>query len=178
MRRAGQAHQKASVFGAADARPDHVVERIGRIERHVRLVLMLAEPGGHVVVTAVAVLVEDHDDGADFAMNLALIADEDPAFMPVANRFAQIDAVEQGRGERLHGGALFGQNALALFLQEAAEILDENIFGRIGTDAGAIEFADAHSPGIFSFFAALAGPGCPCGVSCWASAGADGCAWC
>ena len=61
--------------------------------------------------------------------------------MPVADGLAEIDAIEQRGGERLDRGALFGEDALALFLEEAAEVLDDQVFGRIGADAVAVELA-------------------------------------
>src|SRR5437660_524211 len=74
-------------------------------------------------------------------MNLLGIADVDLALMPVANGFAKIDAIEQRRGERLHSGPLFRENALAFFLQKSAEVFNDNVFRRIRADIRAIQFA-------------------------------------
>ena len=137
----GKAHQEAAVLGASDARADQVVEREGGIERHVGFVLVLAEPGGHVGVAVVAILVEDHHDAADLALDLLELAHVDAAFVPLANGLAQVDAIENRRGERLHAHALLGENALALFLEKTAVVLDHQIFGRVGADAGAVQLA-------------------------------------
>ena len=136
-----QAHQEAAVLGAPDARPHHVVERERRIERHVRLVLVLAEPGGQVRIAVVAVLVEDHHDRSDFALDLLELPHVDAAFVPLADRLANVDAVENRGGERLDAHALLGEDALALLLQKAAVILDDQVLGRIGADAAAVELA-------------------------------------
>ncbi len=111
----GEGHQQASVFGAADAGADDVVERERGIKRHVRFVLMLAQPSGQVLIVVVAVLVEDHDYGADFAGQTVGLADVDFFLMPVADGFAEVDAVEQGSGEGLDADSLFGEQRLWLF---------------------------------------------------------------
>ena len=110
---------------------------------------MFAEPGGQIVVAAIAVIVENHDHRAHFAVDLPDIADEDFAIVPVADGLAQIDAIEQRRSERLDRGPLFGQHALAFFLEEAAEIFDDHVFGRVGADVGAVEFAGPFAGKLF-----------------------------
>ena len=110
---------------------------------------MLAQPGRHVVVAAVAIVVEDHHHRPHFAVDLMQIAHEDLALVPVADGFAQVDAVEQRSGERLDRGALFRQHALALLLQKPAEILNDDVFRRIGTDAGAVQFDGPFAGNLF-----------------------------
>ena len=44
-----------------------MLERVRRVEGHIRFVLMLAEPGGQILIAVRRVLVEDDDDGADVA---------------------------------------------------------------------------------------------------------------
>ena len=102
MRRGGRLIRKPPYSAAPDARPHQVVERKGGVERHVRFVLVLAQPGGHVRVAVVAVLVEDHDHRAHFAMDLLKLAHVDAALVPVADGLAHVDAVQHRGGERLH----------------------------------------------------------------------------
>ena len=103
-----------------------------------RFVLVLAEPGGHVAVAIIAVLIEDDDDAAYFALDLLEMANVDAAFVPFADRLAKVDAIENRGSEGLDADALLGEDALALFLEEAAVIFDNEVFGRIRADARAI----------------------------------------
>ena len=54
--------------------------------------------------------------------------------MPVADGFANVDAVENRGGERLDAHALFGEHRLGFFLEKPAVFLDHQVFGRIGAD--------------------------------------------
>jgi hypothetical protein len=61
--------------------------------------------------------------------------------MPVADGFPDVDAVEDGGGERLDPGALLGQDALAFPLEEAPVVLDDKILGWVGADSVAVQLA-------------------------------------
>ena len=79
-----------------------MIERLRRVERHVRLVLMLAKPGREIVVPISSIFVENNYDGADIARKLAHLANVQLTFVPIANRLSNINAVERGCSERLH----------------------------------------------------------------------------
>src|ERR1035441_1198104 len=137
----GEAHQEAAIFAAADAGAHQIVEGESGIERHVGLILVLAEPGGHVRIAVVAVLIEDHHHAAHFARDLLELAHVDALFVPLADGLAEVDTIQNRGGERLHAHALFGENALAFLLEVAAVVLDDQVLGRIGADAGAVQLA-------------------------------------
>src|SRR5690242_14558772 len=117
-----------------------MIERIGGVESHVRFVLVLTEPGGQVLITIVAILIENYNHRAHFTSDLVELADVDLPFMPIANGLAKIDPVQQRSSKRLGARALFRQDALGLSLQEAAIILDNEVLGGIGADSVAVGF--------------------------------------
>src|ERR1035438_5183698 len=137
----GQAHQEAAIFAAADAGAYQVVEREGGIECHVGFILVLAQPGGHVGVAVIAVLVEDHHDAAHLAMDLLEVAHVDALFVPLADGLAEVDAIQNRSGEGLDAHAFLGENALALLLEVASVVLDDEVLWGIGADARAIQLA-------------------------------------
>src|SRR5208283_3432816 len=85
--------------------------------------------------------IEDHHHRAHFTLDLLELAHVDAALVPLANSFRHVDAVQNGGGEGLHPDALFGEDTLALRLEEAAIVFDDEVFGRIGADAGAVQLA-------------------------------------
>src|SRR5262245_8200043 len=95
---------------------------------------MLAQPRGEVLIAVVTILVEYDHHRADFARKAIGLADKNLLPVPIANRLAQIDSVQDRRSERLDPDALFREHRLGFLLQEASVILNDEIFGRIGAD--------------------------------------------
>src|ERR1022692_2299306 len=150
----GQAHQEAAILAAADAGAYQVVEREGGIERHVGFILVLAQPGGHIGVAVITILVEDHHHAAHLAMDLLEVAHVDALFVPLADGLAEVDAIQNRSSEGLDAHAFLGENALALLLEVASVVLDDEVFGGIGADARAIQLAGPFA-GELLFFARL-----------------------
>ena len=123
-----------------DARSDHLLERIGGVEGHVRLLLVLPEPAHQIWERgAVAILFEGHHNrprGADIA---SLLAHPDASLVVPQQGFAEVDSIEHAGGEGLGPGSLSTQYRHRPLLEVVAPILDNDVFGRIGTDAVALE---------------------------------------
>ena len=77
MRRGGSVIRKPPYSARPIPGPTMLSNGCGGIERHVGFVLVLAEPGGQIGIAVVAILVEDHHDGADFARESSDLADID-----------------------------------------------------------------------------------------------------
>src|SRR5579871_6448928 len=92
---------------------------------------MFAQPGGQILVMVVAILIENDDDGPNFAREAIGLANVDRLLMPVADGFANIDAVQNRGAERFDAHAFFGQDRLGFLLEETAVLFDDQILGRI-----------------------------------------------
>ena len=72
-------------------------ERLGRIERHVRFVLVFAQPSRQIVVAIVAIFIENKDHCAYIARKSPHSRTYKLAGVPVPDRFPQIDTVQNRR---------------------------------------------------------------------------------
>ena len=117
-----------------------MLKRRRRIKGHVRFILVFAQPRRHIVVPAIAILVEDYNDRPHLALNFLNIADEDLAVMPVADGLPQINPVQQRNRKWLYSGPFLRQNTLPFLLQKAPEIFNHHVFRRVGTNALPFQF--------------------------------------
>src|SRR4051812_31201582 len=102
-----------------------MIEWKSRIERHVRLVLVLAQPRSQIRIAILEILVEDHHDRANLARQAISLPHEYFLAMPVADGFADIDAVQNGGGEGLDAHPLLGKQRFRFFLDETAVFFDD-----------------------------------------------------
>src|SRR5262249_5163014 len=104
-----------------------------------------------VSVAVVAILVENDDYRSHIAVYLLEVPDIDPSLIPAPNGLPHVNTVQNGRGERFDTSALFRQNALALFLQEAPIVLDYHLLGPMQATALAVHLAGPFARGALFF---------------------------
>src|SRR6187399_2580859 len=95
---------------------------------------MLSEPCCEVSAVILAILIENDDDGSDFACQPVGLAHKNLLATPIPDRLANIDAVEDRRGEWLDANAFFGQQRLSLFLEESTVVFNDQVLGGIGAN--------------------------------------------
>src|SRR5512133_3827112 len=131
---------EAAVLAAADSRPDDVFSRIGGVKGHIRLLLMLPQPGHAVRIAFIApITIKDHHQTPPPTPKPLLLPDVNCPIVDVAQGFAQIDSIQHRTAELLRSGQLLGKLQTPLAFEETAVLLDRDILCRIGTDRGIVE---------------------------------------
>jgi hypothetical protein len=111
---------KAAVFAFTHPRADHILAGGRGIEGHVGFLFVFAQPGKFPgilfgFVGRDIVIIENYDHGPDFASHLHAFGNIQFARVPVADGFADINAVEHGGGEGLSAPVFFGQDLQGFF---------------------------------------------------------------